>query len=71
MHERQLSFLCYVLISPDVPRFIFWFTLFQFYVTFILQWIAFIFGRDEEEDKYASHMQERQLTLPLLCTYLP
>ena len=23
----------------------------KFYVTFILQWIAFIFGRDEEDDQ--------------------
>ena len=26
-------------------------TFFQSYVTFIPQWIAFIFGRDEEEDQ--------------------
>ena len=33
------------------PRLTFWLTVFQSYVTFILQWIAFIFGRDEEEDQ--------------------
>ena len=42
----------------------------ELYVTFILQWIFFIFGRDEEEDHKACHMQERQLLLSLLCTYL-
>ena len=26
-------------------------TYFQIYVTFILQWIAFIFGRDKEKDQ--------------------
>ena len=36
------------------------------YVTFILHGIAFIFGRDEEEDQYACHVQERQLSLPQL-----
>ena len=35
----------------------------KLYVTFILQWIAFIFGRDEEEDQQMCHMQERQLSL--------
>ena len=29
----------------------FWLTFFQLYVNFIFQWIAFIFGRDEEEDQ--------------------
>ena len=34
------------------PRFTFWLTFFsKLYVTFILRWIAFIFGRDEEEDQ--------------------
>ena len=33
-------------------RFTFWLTFFsKLYVTFILKWIAFIFGRDEEEDQ--------------------
>ena len=33
------------------PRFTFWLTFFsKLYVTFILQRIAFIFGRDEEDD---------------------
>ena len=41
-------------------------TIFQSYVTFILQWIAFIFGRNEEEDQWVFHMQERQLSLSLL-----
>ena len=36
------------------------------YVTFILHWIAFIFGRDEEEDQYVFPMQERQLSLSSL-----
>ena len=28
----------------------------KLYVTFILQWTAFIFGRDKEEDQQACHM---------------
>ena len=36
------------------------------YITFILQWIAFIFGRDEEEDQLAFSMKERQLSLSSL-----
>ena len=38
----------------------------KLYVTFILQWIAFIFGRDEEEDQQMFGMQERQLLLSSL-----
>ena len=34
----------------------------KLYVTFILQWIAFIFDRNEEEDQQMFHMQERQVT---------
>ena len=44
----------------------------KLYVTFIIQWIAFIFGRDEEDQKVC-HMHERQLSLSSLYTiyYLP
>ena len=38
----------------------------KLYVTFILQWIAFIFGRDEEEDQWVFPMQERQFSLSSL-----
>ena len=38
----------------------------KLYVTFILLWIAFIFGRDTEEDQLMYPMQERQLSLPSL-----
>ena len=34
----------------------------KLYVTFIFQWIAFIFGRDEEEDQKVFHVEERQLS---------
>ena len=43
----------------------------KLYVNFTLHWIAFIFGRGKEEDQYACRVQERQLYLSLLCTYLP
>ena len=43
----------------------------KLYVTVILQQIAFIFGRDEEEDQQVCHVQERQLSHCSLCTYLP
>ena len=41
----------------------------KLYVTFVLQWIAFIFGRDEEEVQLVCHMQERQVSLSSLCTF--
>ena len=41
-----LTLFTYLPLSPR-----FWLTLFsKLYVTFILLWIAFIFGRDKEED---------------------
>ena len=45
----NIHFLRYVLISPDVrgSPFVYFFS--KLYVTFILQWIAFVFGRDKEE----------------------
>ena len=43
----------------------------KLYVTFIIQWIAFIFDRDKEEDQKVCHVQERQLSFSLLYTYLP
>ena len=46
------------------PRLTFWLPFFQLYVTFILQWIAFIFERDEENEEknqLVFHVQERQL----------
>ena len=51
---------------PSCPKFTFFSKL---YVTFILQWIAYIFGRDEEEDQWGCHLQETQLSLSSLCTY--
>ena len=38
----------------------------ELYVTFILQCIAFIFGRDEEEGQKVCHVQERRLSLFVL-----
>ena len=38
----------------------------KLYITFILQYIAFIFGRDEEKDQWAFHMQVRHFSLSLL-----
>ena len=64
-------FLCYVLIPLMSEVYLLVNLLSKLYVTFILQWIAFVFGRDEEEDQLGCHMQETQLSLSLLCTYLP
>ena len=36
-----------------------------------LRHILVIFGRNEEEDQKGCHMQERQLSLFLLSSYLP
>ena len=38
----------------------------KLYVTFILQWIAFIRGKDEEEDQLEFQTKERQLSLSSL-----
>ena len=43
----------------------------KLYITFILHWIAFIFGRDEDEGQEACGVQERQISLSPLCTYFP
>ena len=52
-------------VVPGLP---FGYTFFsKLYVTFILQWIAFIFGRDEEEDQEGCHVQE---TLTFFVMYL-
>ena len=51
VQERQLFLSSWCTYLPRRPKFTFWLTFFQSYVTFILQWIAFIFGRDEEEDQ--------------------
>ena len=57
VQERQLSFYPVCTFLSFCPRFTFWLTFFQSYVTFILQWIAFIFGRNEEEDQQACLLQ--------------
>ena len=44
---------------------------FWLYVTFILQWIAFIYGRDKEEDQQVFPMQERQVSLSSLFKKKP
>ena len=52
--KANSHFVHYVLIFPDVrmPKIYLLVNLFsKFYVTFILQRIAFMFGRDKEEDQ--------------------
>ena len=44
-------FVCFVLISPDVRGLPFGYLFTKLYFTFILNQIAFIFGRDEDEDQ--------------------
>ena len=70
--RNNSHFVRYVLISLDVqmPQ-VYLFS--KLYVTFILQPIAFIFGRDEEDDQYKCRciLCKRELSLFLLCTYLP
>ena len=46
-------FLRYVLTSLDIRVLPFGNLFSKLYVTFILQWIDFIFGRDKEEDQSA------------------
>ena len=75
-HARETTLTLFVMfLSPLMsrcPRFTFWLTFFsKLYVTFILQRIAFIFGKDEEDDQKVCHVQQRQLSLCSLCTYLP
>ena len=52
--DNYLSSLCTNLSWR--PRFTFFVNLFQLYVTFILQWIAFIFGRDEEDQACGTNL---------------
>ena len=59
-------FLSYVLISPDVRGLHLLNPFSKLYVTFILQWIAFIFGRDEEEDQCACLVEETTLTFSVM-----
>ena len=51
MQERQLSFSVMYLspLTSEVYLLVNLFT--KLYVTFTLQWIAFIFGRDKEEEQ--------------------
>ena len=54
-HARETTLTLFVMyLSPLTsrrPRFTFWLTVFsKLYVTFILQRIAYIFGRDEMDD---------------------
>ena len=52
MQERQLSLLFVMYLSPLMSAVYLLVNLFsKLHVTFILQWIGFIFGRDEEEDQ--------------------
>ena len=52
MQEKQLSLSSLCTYLPRHQRFTFWLTFFsKLYVTFILHWIDFIFGRDEEQDQ--------------------
>ena len=64
-------FLHYELISLDFWGLPLGDHFWKLYVTFILQWIAFIFGKEKEEDQWACCMHERQLSFSSLCTYLP
>ena len=71
---RETTLTCFVIyLSPLTSEVYLLVNLFFFsklYVTFFLQWIVFIFGEDEEDDQWACRMQERQLSLSLLCTNL-
>ena len=70
VRETTLTFSVY--LSPLRSKVYLLINLFsKLCVTLNLQWIAFIFGRAKEEDQLACHVQERQLSLPFLCTYLP
>ena len=72
-HARETTLTLFVMylftLMSEVYLLVNLFT--KLYITFILNWIAFIFGRDEDEDQWACGVQERQLSLSPLCTYLP
>ena len=72
LHAQETTLTLSVMyLSPLMPKvYLLVDLLSKLHVTFILQWIAFIFGRDKEEDQKAYHVQERQLSLSSLCTYL-
>ena len=52
-HAREITLTLFVMyLSPLMSKVYLLVNFFsKLYVTFILQWIAFIFGRDEEEDQ--------------------
>ena len=71
-HSRKTALTFFIMyLSPLTSEVYLLVDLFsKLYVTFILQWIAFVFGKDKEEDQLACGMQERQFSLCALCTYL-
>ena len=72
-HARETTLTLFVMyLSPLTSVVYLLVNLFtKLYITIILNWIAFIFGRDEDEDQKARGVQERQLSLSPLYTYLP
>ena len=50
MQEKQLSFFVTYLFPLTSKVYLLVKLFSKLYITFILHWIAFIFGRDEEED---------------------
>ena len=53
LHAREITITFFVIyLSPLTSEVYLFVNLFsKLYVTFIFQWIAFIFGRDEEKDQ--------------------
>ena len=49
--RETTHFVCYVLISPMFEVYLLVNIFIKLYITFILNWIVFIFGRDEDEDQ--------------------
>ena len=61
-------FICYVVISPEAEIVL---KLVHSITSVPLRHILIMFDRNEEEDQQACHIQERQLSLSLLSSYLP
>ena len=58
-HAREINFTFSVMyLSPLMSKVYLLVKLFSMlYITFILQWIAFIVGMDKEKDQQVCHMQ--------------
>ena len=71
-HARETTLSFFVMYLPPLTSEVYLLVnLFsKLYITFILQWIAFIFGRGEEEDRISRHVAFKRDNSHFLCYIL-